>query len=66
MGMVFRKAGSNIEMWNIRCTAQRLSRSHRVTECVPGHAMISYGPRNFSESFLEGRVVRKNWALMKA
>ena len=55
-GMVFGKAGSNIETWNTGCTAQRLSRSCRVMECEPGCAMISYGPRNFLESFLEGRV----------
>ena len=30
---------------------------------TPGQAIISYGPRNFSESFLEGLVIRKNCAL---
>ena len=58
--MVFGKAGSNIDMWNTGCTARRLSRSHKVMEGEPGGAMISYGPRNFLESFLEGHVIGKN------
>src|SRR5882724_12730578 len=53
-------AGSNMETWNTGCTAQRLSGSHRVTEWVPGSPRISYGPRNLSDSFFEGCVVRKN------
>jgi hypothetical protein len=36
-----------------------------MNECIPGRAMISYGLRYFSESFLDGLVVRKNWALTK-
>jgi len=31
-----------------------------VTEWVLGSARILYGPRNLSESFLEGQVVQKN------
>ena len=56
-GMGFGVAGSNIETWKTRCTARKLSGSRKVIEWVPGHARISYGPRNLSESFLEGRVV---------
>ena len=44
-GIRFRVAGSNIETWKTGCTAWRLSRSHRVTEWVPGHARIVYSPR---------------------
>ena len=62
-GIVFRTAGSNMETWKTRCTARRLSGSCKVTEWEPGQAIISYGPRYFSESFLEGLVVRKNCAL---
>src|SRR5882724_5720871 len=65
-GIGFGVAGSSMEMWNTGCTAWRLSRSRSVMEWVPGHARISYGPRNFSVSFLEGHVVRKNCALMYA
>src|SRR5882724_5349949 len=59
-GIGFRVAGSNIEMWKTGCTARRLSGSRRVTEWVPGSARISYGPRNLSDSFFKGHVVRKN------
>src|SRR5882724_5109773 len=65
-GIGFRVAGSSMEMWNTGCTAQRLSRSRSVMEWVPGRARISYSPRNFSASFLDGRVVQKNWVLMYA
>jgi hypothetical protein len=37
-----------------------------VTEWVPGRAMISNGPRLFSDSFLDGRVVQMFSALTKA
>ena len=63
LGIVSGTVGFNIEMWKTGCTARRLSRSHRVMEWEPGQAMISYGPRNFLESLLEGRVVQKNCAL---
>ena len=58
MGLGF--AGSNIETWKTGCTVRKLSGSCKVIEWVPGHARISYGPRNLSESFLEGHVVQKN------
>jgi hypothetical protein len=45
---------------------RRWSGSHRVTESVPGHAMISNGPRLFSDSFLDGQVVQMFLALTKA
>ena len=35
-------------------------------EWDPVRAIISKGPRNFSESFLDGQVERKNLALTKA
>ena len=60
LGIGFRNAGSNIEMWKTGCTARKGSRSHKVTECMPGCARKSYGPRNLSASFLEGHVVPKN------
>src|SRR5882724_2941408 len=65
-GIGFGVAGSNIETWKSGCTARRLSGSRRVKEWVPGSARISYGPRNLSDSFFEGRVVRKNSALTYA
>jgi len=65
LGIRFGHAGSNIEMWKTRCTVWRLFRSHRVIEWVPGCARTSYGPRNLSESFLEGQTIWKNWALAK-
>jgi hypothetical protein len=37
-----------------------------VTEWVPGRAMISNGPRLFSDSFLDGQVVQMFSALTKA
>ena len=39
--------------------------SHRVGEMEPTLAMISKGPRYFSASFLEGRVVQILSDLMK-
>src|SRR6266481_2689367 len=59
-GIGFGNADSSMETWNTGCTARKLSGSHRVTEWVPGCTRISYGPRNLSESFLDGQVVRKN------
>ena len=63
LGIGFGVAGSNIETWKTRCTAQRLYRSWTVTEWVPRSVRISYGPRNLLDSFLEGWVVWKYWAL---
>ena len=56
----FKVAGSNNETWKTGCTAWILSGSQRVMEWVPGSARISYGPRNLSDSFLEGHVIWKN------
>jgi hypothetical protein len=36
-----------------------------MKKCVPGWVMMEYGPRFFSESFLEGRVDLKYLALTK-
>src|SRR5258707_12962637 len=41
-------------------------RRRRETEWVPGFPIMSYGPRFFSESFLDGHLVLKNFALMEA
>ena len=62
-GIWFGVAGSNIETWKTECTVQRLLGSHRVTEWVTGSTRILYSPRNLSDSFLEGHVIEKNWAL---
>ena len=43
-----------------------LSGNHSVNECVPTCVMTSNGPRYFSMSFLDSRVVWKNCAFMKA
>jgi hypothetical protein len=63
-GIMFGVAGSSWETWKIRCMAFMDCSSQRVWECEPGLEMISKGPRNFSESFFDGWVVRKNSALM--
>ena len=47
------------------CMAQRWSGSHKVHEWVPGWAIMSKGPKNFSDSFLAGRVVWMCSALTK-
>jgi len=36
-----------------------VSGRQRLNDCVLGRAIISYGPRYFSESFFDGRVVWK-------
>jgi len=54
-----RVAGFNIEMWILGVGAKAVRKSE-VTGWVPGSARISYGPRNLSDSFFEGHVVRKN------
>src|SRR6266436_4276896 len=58
----FGKAGSSWEMWNMGWTPWNCCRRWTVTECVPRVPIISNGPRFFSASFLEGWVVRKNFA----
>ena len=63
LGIVFGTDGSNCETWNTGWIARRCSGSQRVKECVPGQAMMSKGPKYFSESFFEGLVVRMCSAL---
>lgn len=65
-GMTLGIDGSSIETWKTGWTARRESGSRSVKECVPALAMISKGPRYFSENFLVGRVERKNLASTKA
>src|SRR5258708_38449331 len=60
-GKGFGKAGSSWEMWNTGWTPQNCCRRWTVMECVPGVPIILNSPRFFSTSFLEGRVVRKNF-----
>ena len=43
-----------------------VSGSRSVYECDPALARILKGPKNFLESLWDGRVDRKNFALMKA
>jgi len=52
-------AGSSIETWNTGWMALMVSRRWSVKGCGLGWAIISYGPRYFSESFFDGRVVWK-------
>ena len=47
------------------CMVRRWSGSRKVHEWVPGRAIRSKGPKNFSDSFLAGRVVRMCSALTK-
>src|SRR5260221_6533627 len=58
----FGKAGSSWETWKTGCTPRNCCGRQTVMECMPGVPIISNGPRFFSTSFLEGRVVRKNFA----
>ena len=64
-GILFRVAGSSMETWKTGCTPRIDSGSRRVNEWVPGLVIILKGPAYLSESFLDGRVVRKNLALTK-
>jgi len=52
-------AGSSIETWNTGWVALIVSGRQSVKDCGLGWAIISYGPRYFSESFFDGQVVRK-------
>ena len=63
LGIVFGTDGSNCETWKTGWIAHKCSGSRRVKECVPGRAMMSKGPKYFSESFFEGLVVRMCSAL---
>ena len=52
-------AGSSIETWNTGWTALMVSGRWSVNDCRLGQAIILYSPRYFSESFFDGRVIRK-------
>ena len=56
-GMVFRWVSLICEMWKMGWTACMESGRWRVTECMPGLAITSKGPRNFSESLGDGLVI---------
>jgi hypothetical protein len=58
--------GSSMETWKTGCTACIVVRRRSVQDRGPTWLMMSKGPRYFSESFFEGRVVRKNFAFTKA
>ena len=64
-GMVFQVVGSSWEMWNTGWMACSCSGSQRVNESCPTCAIMSNGPKFFSDSFFEGLVVQKYVALMK-
>ena len=63
LGISFRIAGSSCDMQKMGWIVQRCSGSRKVNECVLGQVMMSKGPRYFSESFLDGHVVRMYSAL---
>ena len=52
-------AGSSIETWNTGWAALMVSGRRSVKDCGLGWAIVSYGPRYFSESFFDRRVVWK-------
>src|SRR5260221_7318640 len=56
-------AGSNWDMWKTGWTEWKCWGRRRVNECEPGMAITSYGPRFFLESFFDGLVVWKYFAL---
>jgi hypothetical protein len=62
--MVFGVAGSNRDTWKTDWTEHIESGSQMVMECDPGRAIISNGPKFFSDSFLDGRVEQKYVAFM--
>ena len=64
LGIVFGTDGSNWETWKTGWIAYKCSESRRVKKCVPEHVIMLKGPKDFSESFLEGLVVRMCSALM--
>src|SRR5258705_13814766 len=55
--------GSNWDMWKTGWMEQKCWGRRRVNKCEPGIAIISYGPRFFSESFFDGQVVWKYFTL---
>ena len=63
LGIVFGTNGSNWETWKTGWIACKCSGSQRVKECMPGHVIMSKGPKYFSESFFEGLVVQMCSAL---
>jgi len=64
--MAFGMEGSRMDTWKTGWTARILSGKQRVQDKYPAWAMMVNGPRYFSDSFFEGLVVRKNFALTKA
>jgi hypothetical protein len=58
--------GSSMETWKTGCTACIVVGRRSVQDRGPTWLMMSKGPRYFSESFFEGRVVQKNFAFTKA
>ena len=52
-------ASLSIEMWNMEWTALMVSERQSMKDCRLGWAIISYGPRYFSESFFDRCVVWK-------
>ena len=61
--MVLGVAGSSWETWKTGWMVCIESGSHSVNECEPTCMIMAYGPRFFSESFLDGRVDQKYLAL---
>src|SRR5260370_32745510 len=55
--------GSNWDMWKTGWMERKCWGRQRVNECEPGMAITLYGPRFFSESFFDGLVVWKYFAL---
>ncbi len=56
-------AGSNWDMWKTGWMEWKCWGRQRVNEHELGIVIISYGPRFFSESFFDGQVVQKYFAL---
>src|SRR5258708_25856521 len=56
-------ASSNWDMWKMGWMEQKCWGRQRVNECELGMAITLYGPRLFSESFFDGLVVQKYFAL---
>ena len=65
LGMILGVAGSSCETWNTGCTACIKLGRQIVNESKPTCMMMGYGPRFFSESFLDGRIEWKYLALTK-
>ena len=65
LGMILGVAGSSCKTWNTECTACIKLGRRIVNESEPTCMMMGYGPKFFSESFLDGRIERKYLALTK-